>query len=248
MGLFQKPAKPPGPAAVDARRRASACPDRKNGRKLLKMREPGRKDMIAAFSLCVPRLGPVGGGWRGEGRCRRRGCRVSRFAIPVPKLQHRGCDGVAPRSLEAKPDAVRRYGRAGGTWTANGVVTDGNTNCHPHNPLDTSLWRRNMRLAKASRSCGSCSARPASTAPRQGMRRPLHQVMMRCAYEEKASDMVCKTIMLTAVLRNFLLRSYPTMKKHNPHTPIMIREASGTEPTVYARFGALDTQGVQTRY
>lgn len=28
------------------------------------------------------------------------------------------------------------------------------------------------------------------------------------------------------------------MKKHNPHTPIMIREASGTEPTVYARFGA----------
>ena len=27
------------------------------------------------------------------------------------------------------------------------------------------------------------------------------------------------------------------MKKHNPHTPIMIREASGTEPTVYARFG-----------
>lgn len=28
------------------------------------------------------------------------------------------------------------------------------------------------------------------------------------------------------------------MKKYNPHTPIMIREASGTEPTVYARFGA----------
>jgi hypothetical protein len=43
---------------------------------------------------------------------------------------------------------------------------------------------------------------------------------------------------LTAICRNFLLRSYPTMKKHNPHTPIMIREASGTEPTVYARFGA----------
>jgi hypothetical protein len=28
------------------------------------------------------------------------------------------------------------------------------------------------------------------------------------------------------------------MKKHNPHTPIMLREASGTEPKVYARFGA----------
>jgi hypothetical protein len=43
---------------------------------------------------------------------------------------------------------------------------------------------------------------------------------------------------LTIYPRNFLTKSYPTMKKHNPHTPIMIREASGTEPTVYARFGA----------
>lgn len=42
---------------------------------------------------------------------------------------------------------------------------------------------------------------------------------------------------LTAVYRNFLTRSYPTMKKHNPHTPILIREANGTEPTLYARFG-----------
>jgi NADH dehydrogenase (ubiquinone) 1 alpha subcomplex subunit 2 len=40
------------------------------------------------------------------------------------------------------------------------------------------------------------------------------------------------------VNRNFLNRSYPTMKKHNPYTPIMIREASGIEPRVYARFGA----------
>jgi hypothetical protein len=40
--------------------------------------------------------------------------------------------------------------------------------------------------------------------------------------------------------RSFIQRSYPTMKKHNPHTPIMIREASGTEPKVYARFGAFE--------
>lgn len=38
--------------------------------------------------------------------------------------------------------------------------------------------------------------------------------------------------------RNFITKSYPTMKKHNPHTPIMIREASGVEPKVYARYGA----------
>lgn len=37
--------------------------------------------------------------------------------------------------------------------------------------------------------------------------------------------------------RNFLTRTYPTMKKHNPHTPIMLREASGIEPKVYARYG-----------
>ncbi len=28
------------------------------------------------------------------------------------------------------------------------------------------------------------------------------------------------------------------MKKHNPHTPILIREASGIEPTLYARYSA----------
>ncbi|KAF1851947.1 NADH dehydrogenase, alpha subcomplex, subunit 2 [Cucurbitaria berberidis CBS 394.84] len=46
----------------------------------------------------------------------------------------------------------------------------------------------------------------------------------------------CQTGEQSAATRNFLTRSYPTMKKHNPHTPILIREASGTEPTVYARF------------
>ena len=36
--------------------------------------------------------------------------------------------------------------------------------------------------------------------------------------------------------RSFLTRAYPTMKKNNPYTPIMIREASGVEPRVYARY------------
>lgn len=38
--------------------------------------------------------------------------------------------------------------------------------------------------------------------------------------------------------RTFLQKSYPTMKKHNPHTPILIREALGIEPKVFARYGA----------
>lgn len=28
------------------------------------------------------------------------------------------------------------------------------------------------------------------------------------------------------------------MKKHNPHTPILIREATGFEPTLFARYSA----------
>ncbi|KAJ5887752.1 NADH-ubiquinone oxidoreductase 10.5 kDa subunit [Penicillium taxi] len=46
----------------------------------------------------------------------------------------------------------------------------------------------------------------------------------------------CQTSEQSAPTRTFINRAYPTMKKHNPHTPIMIREASGTEPRVYARY------------
>ncbi|RPA80203.1 NADH-ubiquinone oxidoreductase subunit [Ascobolus immersus RN42] len=40
----------------------------------------------------------------------------------------------------------------------------------------------------------------------------------------------------SASLRNFLTKSYPVMKKANPETPILIREALDTEPRVWARF------------
>lgn len=36
--------------------------------------------------------------------------------------------------------------------------------------------------------------------------------------------------------RAFLTKSYPTMKKHNPSIPILLREANGTLPKVYARY------------
>lgn len=36
--------------------------------------------------------------------------------------------------------------------------------------------------------------------------------------------------------RSFLSRAYPSMKKSNPYTPILVREASGIEPRVYARY------------
>lgn len=38
------------------------------------------------------------------------------------------------------------------------------------------------------------------------------------------------------------MRAYPTMKKNNPYTPIMLRGAQGTEPRVFARYGMFFTQ------
>ncbi|ELQ36272.1 NADH-ubiquinone oxidoreductase 10.5 kDa subunit [Pyricularia oryzae Y34] len=46
----------------------------------------------------------------------------------------------------------------------------------------------------------------------------------------------CQTADHSAGVRSFLMRAYPTMKKNNPTTPILIREAAGTIPKVYARY------------
>ncbi|KAL2217006.1 NADH-ubiquinone oxidoreductase 105 kDa subunit [Thermoascus aurantiacus ATCC 26904] len=46
----------------------------------------------------------------------------------------------------------------------------------------------------------------------------------------------CHTSPHSEATRVFLRRAYPTMKKNNPYTPIMMREALGTEPRVYARY------------
>ncbi|KAJ5772319.1 NADH-ubiquinone oxidoreductase 10.5 kDa subunit [Penicillium odoratum] len=46
----------------------------------------------------------------------------------------------------------------------------------------------------------------------------------------------CQTSEQSAATRTFLNRAYPTMKKHNPHTPILMREASGSVPRVFARY------------
>jgi NADH dehydrogenase (ubiquinone) 1 alpha subcomplex subunit 2 len=46
----------------------------------------------------------------------------------------------------------------------------------------------------------------------------------------------CQTSEQSAAVRSFLTRAYPTMKKNNPQTPIMLREATGTLPKIYARY------------
>ncbi|KAG5912558.1 hypothetical protein E4U42_002186, partial [Claviceps africana] len=46
----------------------------------------------------------------------------------------------------------------------------------------------------------------------------------------------CQTSEQSAAVRSFITRAYPTMKKNNPQIPILIREAQGTVPRVYARY------------
>ncbi|KAK5706504.1 hypothetical protein LTR97_001493 [Elasticomyces elasticus] len=46
----------------------------------------------------------------------------------------------------------------------------------------------------------------------------------------------CQTSEHSNAIRSFLTRAYPTMKRNNPNTPIMIREALDVGPRVYARY------------
>ncbi|EHY57498.1 hypothetical protein ABEF95_012692 [Exophiala dermatitidis] len=48
---------------------------------------------------------------------------------------------------------------------------------------------------------------------------------------------LCGSSQASEAARSFLKRAYPTMKHHNPNTPILIREATGVEPKVWARYG-----------
>ena len=50
---------------------------------------------------------------------------------------------------------------------------------------------------------------------------------------------LCQTSKTSEHLRNFLTKSYEQMKRASPTTPVLIREANGCEPKIYARFGAV---------
>ncbi|KPI37707.1 NADH-ubiquinone oxido 10.5 kDa subunit [Cyphellophora attinorum] len=47
---------------------------------------------------------------------------------------------------------------------------------------------------------------------------------------------LCSSSQASDAARTFIKRAYPTMKKHNPETPILIREATGVAPKVWARY------------
>ncbi|KAK5308629.1 hypothetical protein LTR99_001605 [Exophiala xenobiotica] len=83
-------------------------------------------------------------------------------------------------------------------------------------------WPQNMPSLKASESCDSiCAARA------RGVKQP--------GTSNKDDELSCT--LLTDHHRSFLKKAYPTMKRHNPNIPILIREAVGVEPKVWARYG-----------
>ncbi|KAF9515355.1 hypothetical protein BS47DRAFT_1376265 [Hydnum rufescens UP504] len=46
----------------------------------------------------------------------------------------------------------------------------------------------------------------------------------------------CQTAPASAGTREFILSTYPALKKSNPDLPVLIREAKGTPARVFARF------------
>ncbi|KAF3902383.1 hypothetical protein ABW20_dc0103406 [Dactylellina cionopaga] len=48
---------------------------------------------------------------------------------------------------------------------------------------------------------------------------------------------LCQSNTTSSPLRSFITKSYPLMKKNNPDIPILIREAQGVPPRVFARYG-----------
>lgn len=47
----------------------------------------------------------------------------------------------------------------------------------------------------------------------------------------------CQTSPASAGLREFVTKNYNTLKSGNPRLPILVREASGAQPKITARFG-----------
>ncbi|MBN3297375.1 NDUA2 dehydrogenase, partial [Amia calva] len=51
---------------------------------------------------------------------------------------------------------------------------------------------------------------------------------------------LCQTSAASQGVRDFIEKHYVTLKKANPEFPILIRECSGVQPKLWARYGKLD--------
>ncbi|KAF3078986.1 hypothetical protein TWF569_002125 [Orbilia oligospora] len=61
----------------------------------------------------------------------------------------------------------------------------------------------------------------------------------RFAFSKQLKELrfhLCQSGAASNSLRSFISQSYPVMKKNNPEIPILIREAQGVPPRVFARY------------
>ncbi|KAK6361100.1 hypothetical protein TWF730_004849 [Orbilia blumenaviensis] len=61
----------------------------------------------------------------------------------------------------------------------------------------------------------------------------------RFAFSKQLKELrfhLCQSSAASNSLRSFITKSYPVMKKANPEIPILIREAQGVPPRVFARY------------
>ncbi|KAF3279907.1 hypothetical protein TWF173_001541 [Orbilia oligospora] len=61
----------------------------------------------------------------------------------------------------------------------------------------------------------------------------------RFAFSKQLKELrfhLCQSGAASNSLRSFISQSYPVMKKTNPEIPILIREAQGVPPRVFARY------------
>ncbi|KAK1839934.1 nadh-ubiquinone oxidoreductase 105 kda subunit, partial [Colletotrichum chrysophilum] len=94
------------------------------------------------------------------------------------------------------------------------------------------------------------TAAPSTDEPHHRQRQTPTTMSTKYAFGKALKEvrfLFCQTGEHSAATRSFLARTYPTMKKHNPQTPILIREAAGTLPKIYARyeFGVEKSQSLE---
>ena len=58
---------------------------------------------------------------------------------------------------------------------------------------------------------------------------------------------LCQTSKGSEGVRSFLMKSYKDLKAASPATPVLIREASGVQGTIFARFGERERPARQQR-
>lgn len=91
-------------------------------------------------------------------------------------------------------------------------------------------WHGEDNFRRISRSLGFCCA---------NLHLKVHRLGISLCSESVSCFLVVILIIVPFIDRAFVENNYKNLKTLNPKFPILIRECSGTEPQLWARYGAL---------